>query len=227
MNHPQPGDYINIHSHGATSEEGIFTIENLMAHESIMPADKSGIGYSYGIHPWFLNETNHLQLVNSVKEIAGNKYVSAIGEAGFDKLKGPSMELQVRVFQEQVLISEEFKKPMFIHCVRAWDELLAAQKKIRPRMPWMVHGFTGSKELAEQLISKGFYISFWFDFIIRPVSSALLKSLPADRIFFETDGADVDIRDIYIKVSEDLKMNIEDLKSLIFENYSKFFNEKP
>jgi len=227
MNHPQPGDYINIHSHGATSVEGIFTVENLMAHESILPAGKSGLGYSYGIHPWFLDENIYRQLITSVKEIAGNMFISALGEAGFDKLKGPSMELQIRAFEDQVLISEENKKPMVIHCVRAWDELLAAQKKIKPRMPWMVHGFTGSKELAEQLLSKGMYISFWYDFVIRPVSSALLKSLPKDRIFLETDGADVDIRYIYIKVSEDLKMNIEDLKSLIFGNYCKFFNEKP
>jgi TatD DNase family protein len=226
MNRPQPGDYINIHSHGANSAKGIFTIENIMAHESILPSDKSGIGYSYGIHPWFLNENNYPQLIASVREIANNTNILIIGESGFDKLKGPSMELQVRAFQEQVSISEEFNKPMFIHCVRAWEELLAAQKKIRPRMPWMVHGFTGSKELAEQLISKGMYISFWFDFIIRPVSSALVKKLPKDRIFLETDGADIDIRDIYKKVSVDLEMKVEELKSLIFENYCNFFNVK-
>lgn len=223
MNHPQPGDYIDIHSHGADSMAGIFTVENIMAHEKRVPEDKSGTGFSYGIHPWFLDENNHRQLIDSVREIAGNKYISAIGEAGFDKLKGPSMELQIRAFEEQTVISEENKKPMFIHCVRAWDELLSAQKKIRPRMPWMVHGFTGSKELAAQLISKGMYISFWYDFVIRPVSSPLLKNLPKDRIFLETDGADVDIRDIYKKVSVDLEMNLEELKSVILSNYFFFF----
>jgi len=70
------------------------------------------------------------------------------------------------------------------------------------------------------------YISFWFDFIIRPVSSALVKKLPKDRIFLETDGADIDIRDIYKKVSVDLEMKVEELKSLIFENYCNFFNVK-
>ena len=68
-------------------------------------------------------------------------------------------------------------------------------------MPWLIHGFRGNIELAQQLISKGMYLSFWFDFVIRPESSELLRSLPKDRIFLETDGADVDIRDIYKKVA--------------------------
>jgi len=91
MNHPQPGDYIDIHSHGATSMKGIYTVENLMAHENNLPADKPGTGFSYGIHPWFLEENNYRQLIDSVREIAVNNYISVIVEAGFDKFKGPSM----------------------------------------------------------------------------------------------------------------------------------------
>jgi Tat protein secretion system quality control protein TatD with DNase activity len=44
------------------------------------------------------------------------------------------------------------------------------------------------------------YLSFWFDFILRPESAELLRNLPMDRIFLETDGADVPIRDIYKKL---------------------------
>ena len=68
-------------------------------------------------------------------------------------------------------------------------------------MPWLIHGFRGNVELAKQLLSKGMYLSFWFDFIIRPESSKLVRSLPKERIFLETDGADVDIRTIYEKVA--------------------------
>ncbi len=226
MNYPQPGDYINIHSHGDLPTAGIFTLLDLMAHEDVLPVATEGFAYSFGIHPWFLNENNQNQQLKSVRDLAGNPLIAAIGEAGFDKIKGPSMDLQIKTFESQITISEENKKPLIIHCVRAWDELLAARKKTKPAMPWMVHGFRGSPQLAEQLISKGMYLSFWFNYILRPESSDLLRSIPKDRIFLESDGAEVNIRDIYNKVSVDLKMNVEELKSLIIENYFKFFNLK-
>ena len=65
-------------------------------------------------------------------------------------------------------------------------------------MPWLVHGFRGNMELASQLLSKGMYLSFWFDFVLRTESADLLRHLPVNRLFLETDGADVDIR-IFIK----------------------------
>ena len=218
---PQPGDYIDIHVHGGLPASGIFILESLMAHEGKLPVDVSGIAYTYGIHPWFLNEENHKQLINSVENTVIQPEIIAIGEAGFDRLRGPSPELQSRAFEEQIIISEKISKPVVIHCVRAWDELLAVYKKIKPKMPWLIHGFRGNVELASQLLSKGFYLSFWIDFILRPESKELLKQLPADRIFLETDGADVDIKSIYNKVATDLDLSVDELKSIILKNFNK------
>ena len=218
---PQPGDYIDIHVHGGVPASGIFILESLMAHEEKMPEDKPGMSYTYGIHPWFLTENNHKHLISLVKNTIRLPGIIAIGEAGFDKMKGPSAELQRTVFEEQVIISEVFKKPVVIHCVKAWDELLSVQKKLKPKMPWLVHGFRGNVELATQLLSKGMYLSFWFGFALRPESGKLLRQLPADRIFLETDGADVDIRAIYSKVANDLDLTVDALKLLILKNFNK------
>ena len=137
------------------------------------------------------------------------------------------MELQRRAFEEQIIISEEIRKPVVIHCVRAWDELLAELKKLKPKMPWLIHGFRSNVELAKQLLLKGMYLSFWFDFAMRPESAGLLKSLPADRIFLETDGADVDIKSIYEKVAVDLELSVDELKSIILSNFEEFFSFYP
>jgi TatD DNase family protein len=131
--------------------------------------------------------------------------------------------LQRTAFEEQVSIAEKAQKPVIIHCVRAWDELLAVQKKTRPEMPWLVHGFRGNWKLAAQLISKGMYLSVWYEFALRPESSELFRHLPRDRFFLETDGADVDIRKIYEKVAGDLVIEAEELKSIIFNNFNAFF----
>jgi len=223
MYFPQHSDYIDIHVHDGTPASGIFILECLMAHEKKTPQNIPGVSYTYGIHPWFLNEGNEKQLLTSLEKLINNPDVIAIGEAGFDKIRGPSLDLQRRVFEKQIAISEEVGKPVVIHCVKAWEELLAAQKKLKPEMPWLIHGFRGNVELAGQLISKGMFLSFWFDFVLRPESAGLLRALPENRVFLETDGADIDIRDIYNKVSNDKDITVEELKRIILSNYKEFF----
>ena len=223
MYYPQAGDYIDIHNHDSKPVRNVFIIDNLMAHERRLPDMNSGMNYSMGIHPWFLNETNRNTLMEFVRNNAHNDSVTAIGEAGYDKLKGPSIDLQRQVFEQQAELSEEVGKPLIIHNVKAWDELIASHKRIKPFMPWLIHGFRGKKELAMQLISRNMYISFWFGFVIRPEATKLIRSLPLDRIFLETDGSGTDIKNIYKKVSQDLQISVGELKNQILLNYFNIF----
>lgn len=224
MRCPLPDEYIDIHTHNSSVADGIFAIENIMAHEDRSPGNFEGRLCTYGIHPWHLTEQNAGSLIESVLRFSSEDNVIAIGEAGFDKLRGPAMELQRATFEKQAIISEERNKPMFIHCVRAWDELFQVMKRIKPRMPWMVHGFRSHPMMADQLVAKGLYLSFWVEFVIRPESSVLLRSVPRERIFLETDGAPVAIADIYGKAAADLDLNISELRQLIAGNFDKFFN---
>lgn len=226
MNSPRPGDFIDIHTHNSRPVAGIFAVENIMAHEKRDPAGISAPVYTAGIHPWHLDENNSRELLAYLRDKATGPNLIAFGEAGFDKLRGPSHEIQEAVFAEQVKIAGQFGKPLVIHCVRAWNELLEAHRNTKPETPWLVHGFRGKKDLALQLIRRGMYISLWFDFVVRNESSGLLKSLPPDRIFLETDGADVDIRDIYIKVAADLGLTLDRLKEQILHNYGDLFMHK-
>ena len=223
MNLPQTGEYIDIHTHYAKPADGVFAVENLLAHENLKPENLSARAFTAGIHPWHLNENNRDQLLEYVRNISGNPDLIAFGEAGFDKIRGPSVELQKSTFAEQVIIAGENRKPLVIHCVRSWDELLAAHKNLKPVTPWLVHGFRGKKELALQLIKRGMYLSFWFDFVLRPESSDLIRFLPKERIFLETDGADTDIREIYRKVSVDLAIDVDELKRIILNNFNMLF----
>lgn len=226
MNHPLPGDYIDIHTHNSVLSQGIFSVENLMAHEDRTPGDIPDRPCTYGIHPWHLSKETIDRLICNVQSAAVSPNLVAIGEAGFDKLRGPDMKTQTRAFEEQVVISEKTRKPVFIHCVRAWDLLLPVHRKLRPRMPWLIHGFRGNPQLARQLLVKGMYISFWFDFVMRPESSELLRCVTPDRIFLETDGSGTDIRDIYKKVSADTGISLEELKAIIYANYNSLFDLK-
>jgi TatD DNase family protein len=102
---------------------------------------------------------------------------------------------------------------------------LSKYKSLNPATPWLIHGFRGKKELAMQLISKGMYLSFWFEFILKPESTSLLKGLPKEKIFLETDGSGVDIKIIYKKVASDLSLTVLELKNIIYSNYKNLFSQ--
>ncbi len=221
---PQTGDYIDIHTHGGNSAGEIFRLVNLMVHEETGPDNITEQASSVGIHPWHLSENSYAQLLKKLIISVRLPNMIAVGEAGFDKLRGPSFDLQKSAFEAQVTISEEVRKPLIIHCVKAWGELISEHKKLKPVMPWLVHGFRGSSELAGQLLSRGMYISYWFDFALRPESARLINTIPVGRMFLETDGADTDIRAIYNKVSRDLAITVEELKAILLANFKTFFN---
>jgi Tat protein secretion system quality control protein TatD with DNase activity len=69
------------------------------------------------------------------------------------------------------------------------------------------------------------YLSFWFDFVLRPESAELLKSLPTYRIFLETDGAGISIKDLYKKVAVDFNISEDELKSIVFLNFKELFKK--
>ncbi len=224
MKGPGKYDFINIHDHGADTVEGVFTIENIMVHENRYPEKLDGIAYSCGVHPWNIDDKDWEEQVKKIREYASYVNVIALGEAGYDKIRGNDMALQEKVFTGHIKLSEELRRPLIIHCVRAWDELLKSHKQFKPQMRWIIHGFRGKPELAAQLLDKGFYLSPWVEWAVRPVSAETLKSIPPDRLFLETDGFDIGIEPVYRVVAEHIGMEPDKLKKQIRENFYSVFN---
>lgn len=112
--------------------------------------------YSVGIHPW---EADASQLA-ALETIAADKRVVAIGECGLDKLRGPDMQsVQMPVFVAQAQLAEKLGKPLIIHCVRAYGEVMTLHRRMQPSVPWIMHGFNRSDNLARQLTEAGIYLS--------------------------------------------------------------------
>ena len=172
--------------------------------------------FSCGVHPWY-SEDAEPQL-KFLKEIAGDPRIVAIGEAGLDKLKGPDLKIQQTIFEQQVQLSEQLQKPLIIHCVKAWEELLHIKKLYKPRQPWIIHGYKGKVELAKQLLSHGFLFS-----INERFNDDALREIPLDRLFCETDISETSIEDIYSEVAKALDISEEVLASQIVENVKRTF----
>lgn len=219
MNLPDKSDYINFHDHGSLTREGIFSIDNIMVHEGRTPSNEKGIAHSVGAHPWFLNDDNFERHLLTVRDMSLFQNVVAIGETGFDKLKGPDIKLQHKAFVRHFEIAEDLQKPLIIHCVKGWPEIIEAKKNLKPTTPWVIHGFKGKKELAHQLCDKGFYLSAWVEWAIRPVSSETLNSMPLEKLFLETDAFDISIEPVYEVVAGYMRISVDTLKDQIYNNY--------
>ncbi len=219
-------DLYDIHTHDAPSpnpddDEGLR--QNITNIVNVYPLGfeyaKDNDNYpwfSCGVHPWY-SEDAEPQL-KFLKEIAGDPRIVAIGEAGLDKLKGPELTIQQALFERQVELSEQLQKPLIIHCVKAWDELLHIKKMYKPRQPWIIHGYKGKIELAKQLLSHGFYFSVNDRF-----NDDAIRAIPLDRLFCETDISEISIEDIYNEVANTLEIPIDVLASQIEENIKKIF----
>lgn len=214
--------YIDIHTHTVipkTQENRISFYNRIVGQETL--GDLSHIEmFSVGIHPWFIHsDKSNDQLLKQLWEKAKQPEVWMIGEAGLDKLHETPLERQLYLFEQQALLAEELHKPLIIHCVKAWSELLALRKKIRPLSPWLIHGFRGKRELAEQLLKENIYLSFSEQF----QSEALQIAWPT-HFFLETDESKLDIQEIYEKAAAALSVSTEMLMEQIEQNFSLLFS---
>ena len=146
-----------------------------------LPAPQ-GHWFSVGLHPWDVTGDDENEL-ESIGEMAQNPQVLAIGECGFDTLKGPAHDLQEQAFIRQVEISERVRKPMILHVVRDFDSVIRLRKQLKPTQSWLIHGFRGGPQQADQLHTHGIQVSLGLK-----ANPQTLQQIPSDRLFLETDG---------------------------------------
>ena len=215
-------EFYDIHTHDAS----VATDEGEESHPYILNVYPLGYEdtkyapfnchFSCGVHPWYSENAN--PQLSFLEEIAGESLIIAIGEAGYDKLKGPDMQTQSYVFEKQIELSERLQKPLIIHCVKAWDRLLASHKKYNPKQPWILHGYRGKPELTRQLLSHNFMFSVGDKF-----NKESVNMIPLDSLFCETDVYDTDIVTVYKGLAEALNIEIENLGEHIERNIMKIF----
>lgn len=170
------------------------TIHSILPTEALANTDAKPV--SAGLHPWYIGADWEVQF-DLLTSIAQEQRVVMIGEAGLDKVCQTDFELQKEVFLQQSELAEQLRKPLIIHCVKAWQEMMAFHKTSVPSVPWIIHGFRGKPELAEQLLAEGFYLSFGEHF-----NAESVRRTPLNRLCTETDESPQAIEDIYSAIAE-------------------------
>lgn len=183
---------------------------------------------TWGVHPWDSlpqplqkrGESRHLIVPPSLG--GGGGGFLALGECGLDALRGPSMDIQEQVFLQQIRLGEEQKKPLVIHCVKAFDRLLRLRRELRPTMPWMLHGFRGKPQQLRSLLDAGFFVSFGFRH-----NEESLRLCPLERLMLETDDDTRHISILYNNVATIRGISLAILCEAMAKNYVAFFHKEP
>jgi len=219
--------YFNNHTHTSspTSTE-IVEIINLFPSKSL-ELDKDKF-YSIGIHPSHIDNNNISDQLKLVETLMKLDNVIAVGEIGLDRNSDVSFNIQKEVFEKQLSIAEKYNKPVIVHCVKAYSEILHYRKQ--STCAWIMHGFRGKDELAEQLLKKNIYLSFG-EAITYPASITLittLKNMPSDKLFLETDTSNTSIKEIYKTAAKIRKTTVEyiikDISKNVLDVFSNIFN---
>jgi TatD DNase family protein len=176
---------------------------------------------SMGLHPWYLQDND----ITALEPYAASPLVKAIGECGLDKITATPWNLQLAVFRAQVQLAMSLQKPLIIHCVRAFNEVLQVLKEEQVNVPVIFHGFNRKRELAEQLFDAGYYLSFGAA-LLQPDSNAaaVWSAAPAEQVFLETDDAPQDIETIYTAAAGIRKTSINTIILQLQKNATTVFD---
>ncbi len=156
--------------------------------KSLNLATKYGNIYAAaGIHPHEA-ETAGKNDILLIGDILSDKKCVAVGEIGLDYHYDFSpRDIQKHIFEEQLKLAKEKDMPVIIHDREAHEDTMALLKKYRPK--GVVHCFSGSAEMANEIVKLGMYIGLGgavtFKNAKKPVSVA--ASVPEERLLIETD----------------------------------------
>ena len=183
--------------------------------------------YSTGIHPWRIQHQPIDSGLLDLLRMSITRKTLAIGEIGLDFHSARTVQERQRQregLQYQLQEAAEHRLPVIIHCVKAWEELLALLKDFT-KIPIILHGFIGSPQLAERLLTAGFYLSFGARAFRSPKTMLAMKITPPDRLFLETDTvSEPTLTTLYEQAAGTLRQTPDSLREAIFTNYQHLFN---
>ncbi|HLF51826.1 TatD family hydrolase [Flavobacterium sp.] len=213
--------FFNLHTHKFTNQPDVLELVNQYPQDFV----ENIPFYSIGIHPWYIVEEQieaDLQLIESKLQ---EKNCLAIGECGLDKRIEIPLDLQQSVFEKQLALAEKYQKPVVIHCVAAFQEVIEIKKRLNISVPIIIHGFSKNEQIAKQLIANGFYLSFGKYLLRNPELETVFQSIPNDKFFLETDTVEETIDEVYALAAKYKNIDIESLQNIIQQNFNTIFKD--
>lgn len=143
----------------------------------------------WGVHPWYADSIEPGW--EKKLEIVLKNRSAGVGEIGLDKVRaGNGIGRQIEIFRQQMGIAARLSRPVTIHCVQAWGDLLKILRETPlGKIRFMIHSYHGSAETLREVLKLGAYISFSWKWLRdeTPEMMELVRQVPLDRLLLETD----------------------------------------
>ena len=174
---------------------GILTISTKIDEfkniRSIAKINKN-IWYSLGIHPHNVDD-NYINLEKAIDEYKCDKKFIGIGETGLDYFyEGSNKKLQAKSFINHIKLSRSTDLPIIVHTRDADKDTISILKDEYKRKPFkgLIHCFTATEELANEVLKLGFYISISGIITFKNANTLrdIVKKIPLERLLVETDA---------------------------------------
>jgi TatD DNase family protein len=213
--------FIDIHTHHPVYTEGIISIPSLFLQD-IDIQNVPNKYFSAAIHPWHASNFTTLTIRTMLENLIMQPGLIAIGETGLDKVCKADYQQQKLIFELHLEFAKNYHKPLIIHAVKSWNELIEYFKLTK--VPLILHGYSEGIVLTRQLINLGCNFSLGKSVLqISPRFREAIQIIPLDSLFLETDDSLTTIIEIYQEVSAILGLSVEELKNQIYKNFNRLF----
>lgn len=211
--------FIDIHTHHPVNSEEILSVPSMFLQDIDLHHELNG-PFSSAIHPWHAAKFAPIKVIGMLEGLIRQPGLFAIGETGLDKACSTEFKSQKVIFEIHLAFAEEFRKPLIIHAVRSWNDLIGYIR--HASVPFILHGYSEGIELTKRLIDLGCYFSLGKSVLrLMPRFRETIQIIPLSSLFFETDDSHVIIGDIYKEAEKILGISLDDLKIQINKNFYK------
>lgn len=213
--------FVNLHTHRPADDPDALEIESLYYGQELPKRDGPR---SVGLHPWYLQGLDLAAAEQWLREQAARPDTIAIGEAGLDKATPTPWPLQVEAFDICLRVAAETDKPLIVHCVKAYGEVVHLLHRPAAPKPASVvfHGFDKHPQTAQMLLRAGCALSFGAALFREDGHAAeALRQTPAEHFFLETDVQAIAIGAVYARAAEIREVPLEALRQQVWENWER------
>ena len=212
----------DAHAHGPVPpDEKVFRLWNIREPDAAIP---ECVFFSAGIHPWDAGKYD----LAAYQNLFDSPHCLAVGECGLDRTAEPSLPLQLKVFEAQIAEAARRRKPLVIHCVRCFPELLRLKSERGGGVPaWVIHGFRGTKRKAFDLLDAGCVLSFGPGLLRDAGNMDWFAEVPLDRILLETDESPELFGQIVTEAAAMHLLPPSELAAAVRANFERIFRHAP
>jgi len=218
-----------------TSSSSVFDLPVIKT----IAADNKSVYFTAGIHPH--NATAELDKIEQLNDYITDKKCVAIGEIGLDFFYNFSeQDKQIKIFEKQIRIAADYQLPMIVHTRNAEKTVFEILENI-DNLNILLHCFTGDINILSKFLRKpNVFVSIGGMITFKNNANIveILKITPKNRLLLETDSPYLapapfrgkinipnNIRFVYLKISELLEIEFNELERIIYNNLCIFLNK--